>query len=215
MAQALNIIPLFEPFATWGIDILGPFLEARGGYKCLIIAIDTFTKWVEAEPVRRITKENTVKFLHGIIMRFGVPNLLISDNCTQFISKKFENFCVAYGIKHPQSLVNHLMTKGNIERANGIILQGTKTQIFDRLKAYDKKWAQEVPIVLWSMCMTSSHATGETPFFLVYGAEAVLPPDIRLKSSRVLMFSEEEEPERCHLHLMLLEEEHDRTTYRV
>jgi hypothetical protein len=65
------------------------------------------------------------------------------------------------------------------------------------------------------MRTTSSRATGETPFFLVYGAEAVLPPDIRLKSPRVLMFSEEEEPECCDLDLMLLEEERDRTAYRV
>ena len=107
------------------------------------------------------------------------------------------------------------MTNGNVERANGMILQGIKTRIFDRLKEYDKKWINKVPTVLWAMRTTSSRATGETLFFLVYGAEAVLPPDIRLKSSRVLMFSEEEEPERCHLHLMLLEEEHDRTTYRV
>ena len=93
----------------------------------MIVAIDTFTKWVEAEPVGCITKENTVKFLHGIIMRFGVPNLLISDNCTQFISKKFENFCVAYEIKHPRSSVNNPMTNGNVKQANGIILQGIKT----------------------------------------------------------------------------------------
>ena len=65
------------------------------------------------------------------------------------------------------------------------------------------------------MCTTSTRATGETPLFLVYGAEAVLPPDIRLKSPCVLMFSEEEEPERRDLDLMLLEEEHDRTAYRV
>jgi transposase InsO family protein len=100
---------------------------ARGGYKFLIVAIDTFTKWVEAEPIRRITKEKTVKFLHGIVMRFGVPIRLISDNGTQFISKKFENFCVTYRIKHPQSSVNHPMTNGNVERPNGIILQGIKT----------------------------------------------------------------------------------------
>jgi transposase InsO family protein len=106
---------------------LGPFPKARGGYRFLIVAIDTFTKWVEAELVRRITKENTVKFLHGIVMHFGVPNRLISDNGTQFISKKFENFCAAYGIKHPRSSVNHLMTNGNVKRANGIILQGIKT----------------------------------------------------------------------------------------
>ena len=138
--QALNTIPLSWPFTTWGFDILGPFPKARGGYRFLIVAIDTFTKWVEVEPVGRITKENTVKFLHGIVMRFGVTNRLISDNGTQFISKKFENLCAAYGIKHPRSSVNHPMTNGNVERANGIILQGIKTRIFDKLNAYDKKW---------------------------------------------------------------------------
>jgi len=181
----------------------------------LIVAIDTITKWLEAEPVGRITKVNTVKFLHGIIRHFGIPNQLISDNGTQFISKKFENFCVAYGIKHPRSSVNHPMTNENVERANGIILQGIKTRIFDRLKAYDKKWAQEVLTVLRSMRTTSSRATGETPFFLMYGAKVVLPPDIRLKSPQVLMFFEEEEPERRNLNLMLLEEERDRAAYRV
>ena len=65
------------------------------------------------------------------------------------------------------------------------------------------------------MSTTSSRAMGENPFFLVYGAEAVLPPDIRLKSPRVLMFSKEEEPEHRDLALMLLEEEHDRVAYRV
>ena len=54
------------------------------------------------------------------------------------------------------------------------------------------------------MRTTSSRATGETPFFLVYGAEAVFPPDIRLKSPHVLMFSEDEEPEHRDLDLMLL-----------
>ena len=56
---------------------------------------------------------------------------------------------------------------------------------------------------------------GETPFFLMYGAEAVLPPDIRLRSPQVLMFSEGEEPERRDLDLIVLREERDRTAYQV
>jgi hypothetical protein len=91
--QTLNTTPLSRPFTTWGINILGPFPRAQGGYRFLIVAIDTFAKWVEAEPVGRITKENTVKFLQSIVMHFGVPHRIISDNGTQFTSKKFENFC--------------------------------------------------------------------------------------------------------------------------
>ena len=64
------------------------------------------------------------------------------------------------------------------------------------------------------MGTTSSHATGESPFFLVYGVEAVLPLYIRLKLPRVLMFSKEE-PEHRNLDLMLLKEQRDRTAYRL
>ena len=146
-AQALNTIPMSWPFATWGIDIWGSFPRARGGYRFLIVAIDTFTKWVEAEPIAQITKENTVKFLWSIVLRFGIPHRILSDNGTQFTSKKFENFCERHAIKHYRSSVYHSMTNGQVERANGIILQGIKTHIFYRLSAYDKKWIKELPTV--------------------------------------------------------------------
>ena len=176
------MIPLSWPFATWGIDILGPFPKAQGGYRFLIVAIDTFTKWVEAEPVGRITKENTVKFLRSIVMRFSIPHRIISDNGTQFTSKKFENFCERHAIKHYRSTLYHPMTNGQIEHANGIILQGIKTHISDRLNAYDKKWIKELPIVLWAVRTTANRVMGEMPFFLVYGAEVVLPLEVRLNS---------------------------------
>ena len=123
-------------------------------------------------------------------MHFGVPHRLISDNGTQFTSKKFENFCERHAIKHYRSSVYHPMTNSQVERANDIILQGIKTRIFDRLSAYDKKWVEELPTVLWAVRTTANRATGETPFFLVYRAEAVLPPEVRLNSPRVAMFSE-------------------------
>ena len=91
-------------------------------------------------------------------------------------TKKFENFCERHAIKHYQSSVYHLMTNGQVKRANDIILQGIKTRIFDRLSAYDKKWVEELPIVLWAVCTIANKATGEMPFFLVYGAKVVLPP---------------------------------------
>jgi membrane-bound metal-dependent hydrolase YbcI (DUF457 family) len=166
-AQALNTIPLSWPFATWGINILGPFPRTRGGYRFLIVAIDTFTKWVQ---------ENTVIFLRSIVMHFGVPHRILLDNDTQFTSKKFENFCERHAIKHSQSSVYHPMINGQVKHANGIIQQGIKTHIFDRLSTYNKKWIEELPIVLWVVHTTTNRAMGETPFFLVYGAKVVLPP---------------------------------------
>ena len=114
-------------------------------------------------------------------MHFGVPHRLISDNGTQFTSKKFENFCERHAIKHYQSSVYHPMTNSQVERANDIILQGIKTRIFDRLSAYDKKWVEVLPIVLWAVRTIANQAIGETLFFLLYGAKASPSPRSPIK----------------------------------
>jgi ribonuclease HI len=78
--QALQMIPPSWPFAVWGVDILGPFPSAIGGYRFLFVAIDKFTKWPEATPVVNITQGAAVAFLNSIICRFGVPSRIITDN---------------------------------------------------------------------------------------------------------------------------------------
>ncbi|XP_076917499.1 uncharacterized protein LOC143577595 [Bidens hawaiensis] len=71
-----ELIPVTSawPFQKWAIDIMGPFLEAPGRVKFLNVAIDYFTKWVEAKPVTSITASSVKKFLwEFIICRFGLP----------------------------------------------------------------------------------------------------------------------------------------------
>jgi hypothetical protein len=71
--QALQTIPLSWPFSVWGLDILGPFPRSAGGFEFLFVAIDKFTKWPEVEPVRKVTAQAAIKFLEGLVCRFGVP----------------------------------------------------------------------------------------------------------------------------------------------
>jgi hypothetical protein len=66
-----------------------------------------------------------------------------------------------------------------------MILQDLKPRIFDRLNKFDRKWLQELPSVIWSLQTTPSRATGFTPFFLVYGAKAVLPTDLEYRSPKI------------------------------
>ena len=76
-------IPISCPFDKWRIDIVGPFPTGKGHKKFLIVAIEYFTKWVEAEPVETITEKRVIDFLwKNIICRFGLPRVLISDNGT-------------------------------------------------------------------------------------------------------------------------------------
>jgi hypothetical protein len=66
-----------------------------------------------------------------------------------------------------------------------MILQGLKPRIFDRLNKSGRKWLQELSSVIWSLRTTPNRATGFTPFFLVYGAEAVLPTDLEYVSPKI------------------------------
>jgi hypothetical protein len=80
---------------------------------------------------------------------------------------------------------------GQVERANGMILQGLKPRIFKRLDKFRARWVEEIPSMLWSLHTTSSRATGFTPFFMVHGSEAVLSTDIDYGSPRVRAYTEE------------------------
>jgi hypothetical protein len=72
-----------------------------------------------------------------------------------------------------------------------MVLQGLKPRIFNKLNKHGKKWAVELPSVLWSLRTTPSRATGFTPFFLVYGSEAVLPADLEYGSLRLKAYNEQ------------------------
>jgi transposase InsO family protein len=189
--HALQTIPVTWPFAVWGLDIVGPLRKAPGGYTYLLVAVDKFSKWVEVRPITNLRAEQAVTFFTDIIYRFGVSNSNITDNGSQFMGRKFLEFCEKFHIRVDWVDVAHPRTNGQVERANGMILQGLKPRIFDRLNKSGRKWLQKLPAVVWSLRTTPSRATGFTPFFLVYGAEAILPTDLEYRSPRIRSYDEE------------------------
>jgi hypothetical protein len=83
------------------------------------------------------------------------------------------------------------MSNGQVERANDMILQGLKPRIYNDLNKFGKRWMKELPSVVWSLRTTPSRATGFMPFFLVYGAEAVLPTDLEHGSPRTRAYNDQ------------------------
>jgi hypothetical protein len=70
-----------------------------------------------------------------------------------------------------------------------MILQGLKPRIFNRLNKFDRRWLDELPSVIWSLRTTLSRATGLTPFFMVYGSEAILPMDLEYGAPRIKAYN--------------------------
>ena len=93
-----------------------------------------------------------------------------------------------------------------MEQANGLILSGIKPRLIEPLERSAGCWLDELPAVLWSLRTTPNKSTGFTPFFLVYGAEAVIPTDIEFDSPRVTMYTKEEAEEARQDGVDLLEE---------
>ncbi|GKD37510.1 reverse transcriptase domain-containing protein, partial [Tanacetum coccineum] len=160
--QKLTPINSPRPFYKCRIDISGPFPEAQGKVKFLIVAIDYFTKWIEAKPVATITGE------------------IISDNEKQFRDNPFKDWCEKLNIRQRFASVKHPQTNDQVERANRSLGEGIKA----RLGENNKNWVEEVPHVLWAHRTMVKTSNGDTPFSLTYRTEAVIPVEIGMPSLR-------------------------------
>jgi hypothetical protein len=103
LSHQLQTIPITWPFSTWGLDLVGHFKKAKGGFTHIFITVDKFTKWIEVKPTASITAAQAVEFIKEVMYRFGIPNNIITDNGTQFTVREFKDFCAYSGIK-----INHV-----------------------------------------------------------------------------------------------------------
>ena len=122
---------------------------------------------------------------------------------------ELRDFADEMGIKIHFASVAHPQRNRQVERANGMILQGLKPQIFNRLKPHAGRWVKELPSVLWGLRTNTSRATGQSPFSLVYGSEAMLPTEVSLVSARVQAYDEKLSEENREIDLIAAEELRD------
>ncbi|XP_047313953.1 uncharacterized protein LOC124917607 [Impatiens glandulifera] len=173
------------PFSTWGIDIIGKIHpHASNGHEFISVAIDYFTKWVEASSFKILKSSHVAKFIrNNIISRYGVPHSMISDNGRHFQGNVLE-LLREFKIEHHKSSPYRPQTNGAVEAANKNVISILKktTQTY-------RDWHEKLPYALWGYRTTAWTSTGETPYSLVYGMEAVQPIELELPTLRVLLES--------------------------
>ena len=176
-SEPLTSITSPWPFQQWGLDILGPLPIGKGQCKFIIVAVDYFTKWVEAEPLATITEQKIRNFVwRAIICRFGILRALVSDNGKQFDNAKFRDFCAELGIKNYYSSPAHPQSNGQAE----VTIRTLKNALKTKLEDLKGNWVEYLPEVLWAYRTTQKSATRETPFALAFGTEAVAPVEVRI-----------------------------------
>jgi transposase InsO family protein len=155
-----------------------------------VVAVEYFSKWIEAKPLATITSVTFQKFFwQNIVCRFGVQKAITVDNGTQFDAEAFKEFCDQIDTKIHFASVRHLESNGLVERANGIIMTGIMKLIFNQPRG---KWPEELIEVVWSHNTTVSKSTGFTPFKLLFGDEAITPEEAKTRSIRTTASTEDE-----------------------
>jgi hypothetical protein len=199
-----------------GLDMIKPFKKAQGGYIHVLVAIDKFTKWIEYKPIASLTSAKAVEFIQDMIFRFGIPNSIITDLGSNFTSSELFDFCEQRSIQIKYASVAHLRANDQVERANRMILEALRKKVFDKNEKLAGKWIRELPYVVWSLRTQPSRALhGNTPFFMVYGSEAVLPTDLIFGVPR-LTFESIAESEATRLEdIDVLEEERSNTVIQL
>ncbi|KAI5324012.1 hypothetical protein L3X38_033085 [Prunus dulcis] len=174
-AEPLTPIVSPWPFAQWGLDLIGPMPQGKGQVKYAVVAVDYFTKWVEAEPLATITAAKMEDFIWThICCRFGIPYAIITDNGRQFDSELFRKFCTRLKINLFFASPAHPQSNGQVEAINKIVKKLLKRQL-DKAKG---AWPEKLPEALWAIRTSYRTPTGETPFSLTFGSEAVVPVEI-------------------------------------
>ncbi|GJU22944.1 reverse transcriptase domain-containing protein [Tanacetum coccineum] len=200
------------PFYQWGMDVLGPLPEAPGKVKYVIVAIDYFTKWIEAKPLARTTGKEVKKFVwDNIVCRFGLPKIITTDNGTNFVNDPFKGWCERLNITQINTAVAHPQANGLVERANRSLMEGIKT----RLGRERKGWVDELPNVLWAHRTSLKTSNGETPYSLTFGSEAVIPAEVGMPTYRIMMIKDgKDNEEEIRLNLDLLTEKREAAAIR-
>src|SRR4051812_8053082 len=190
----LNVISSPWPFSMWGIDMIGMIEpKASNGHRFILVAIDYFTKWVEAASYANVTKKVVVRFIrNNIICRYGLPSRIIIDNGSNLNNSMMRELCESFKIEHHNSSPYRPKMNGAVEAANKNI-----KKIVQKMVVTYKDWHEMLPFALHGYRTSVRTSTGATPFSLVYGMEAVLPVEVEIPSLRILMETKLSEAEWC------------------
>ena len=114
----------------------------------LLVAVDKFTKWIEAWPIKKSDGPTVVQFIKDIAVRYGMPNSIITDNDTNFAKGALGKYCSVSSIRLDLASVAHPQSNGQVERAKELIMSGVKPRLVEPLICSPGSWLNELMAVL-------------------------------------------------------------------
>jgi hypothetical protein len=143
----------------------------------MLVAIDYFTRCLEAMPLKNMTHWELIIFvLDNIVHRFGIPQTLTMDQGPAFTFCQFKEFATSLRIKLLNSSPYYAQTNGQAEASNKILIGPIK-----KIEKKPRRWHEVLSEALWAYRVSKHGGVKVSPFKLVYGQEAVLPIEINLQ----------------------------------
>ena len=147
----------------------------------------------------------------NIVTQFGILHTLISENGLQFDSKAFRRYCCDLGITNRYSTPAYPQGNEHVKAVNKVIVNGLKKRPDDA----KEKWVEELPTVLWTYQITPRRSTGETPFSMTYGVEAVIPLETGFPTLRTSSFTLSNNDRLLEKSLDLIEERRENASVQL
>jgi hypothetical protein len=170
--------------------MIGPLLTVPGGFNRVLVAIDKFTKWIEVKSVTCPKADRVLDFLDELVHCCGLPHRIITDLGSNFNNHQFWEYCENSGIDVRYVSVAHPRANGQVERANGMVLDALKKRLHDAANTKGGGWIKELPNALWGLRTQPTKPIWQSPYFLVYDSEAILPADVMWESPAVEQYDE-------------------------
>jgi putative transposase len=165
------IVPT-RPNEIWNIDIFGPIDQSKSGCSYIMTMIDHFSHWIELVPLPDISAATTAEaFVSRIIHRHGLPELLITDRGSNFISELFRQVNKTLGIRHSLTSALHPQANGCVEHTNKAVAEWLKALSKDELDC----WDEQITALEFSLRTRVSTVTGFSPYFLQHGHDPIMP----------------------------------------
>ncbi|XP_015055038.1 uncharacterized protein LOC107001558 [Solanum pennellii] len=172
------------------MDVIGPIEpKASNGHRFILVAIDYFTKWVEAATFKSVTKKAVVGFVHSnIICRFGIPKIIVTDNAMNLNSHLMKEVCEQFKI-----VCRYLTPYRPKENRDAEVANKNIKKILRRMVQGSRRWHEKLPFALMGYRTTVHTSVGATPYLLVYRTEVVIPAEIEIPSLRTIVEAEIED----------------------
>ncbi|GFX85386.1 hypothetical protein TNCV_3715601 [Trichonephila clavipes] len=167
------------PFQVVNMDLIGPIdPPSSKGRKYILCLVDQHTRWGEAVPLTSLSAKVTCEALLSIFSRTGIPNVVASDNGTNFTAELTKEFAKRIGSSPRFSTPGYPQSNCLVERFNRTL----KNMLHNVVRDEGRGWHLQIPYVLWVYREIPHSTTGVSPFQLLYGRQPQGPLSI-LKST--------------------------------